>query len=167
MKKFLSILSILVLALLVTACGSDSSEKKSEKKEEKMETVTYVADISGAKLEATFSHVGDNLRKVDQKMAYPYAALGIENVTKLDDGMKKQLEEQVASQYAAYKDSKGASLETKFTDEALELTMSVDLYKADKDSVASLLGGTTDPKNVSLKETVKQFEAQGFKKKES
>ncbi|EAK9281771.1 YehR family protein [Listeria monocytogenes] len=167
MKKFLSILSILVLALLVTACGSDSSEKKSEKKEEKMETVTYVADISGAKLEATFSHVGDNLRKVDQKMVYPYAALGIENVTKLDDGMKKQLEEQVASQYAAYKDSKGASLETKFTDEALELTMSVDLYKADKDSVASLLGGTTDPKNVSLKETVKQFEAQGFKKKES
>ncbi|EAE1302637.1 YehR family protein [Listeria monocytogenes] len=167
MKKFLSILSILVLALLVTACGSDSSEKKSEKKEEKMETVTYVADISGAKLEATFSHVGDNLRKVDQKMAYPYAALGIGNVTKLDDGMKKQLEEQVASQYAAYKDSKGASLETKFTDEALELTMSVDLYKADKDSVASLLGGTTDPKNVSLKETVKQFEAQGFKKKES
>ncbi|EEP7574635.1 YehR family protein [Listeria monocytogenes] len=167
MKKFLSILSILVLALLVTACGSDSSEQKSEKKEEKMETVTYVADISGAKLEATFSHVGDNLRKVDQKMAYPYAALGIENVTKLDDGMKKQLEEQVASQYAAYKDSKGASLETKFTDEALELTMSVDLYKADKDSVASLLGGTTDPKNVSLKETVKQFEAQGFKKKES
>ncbi|EED2404864.1 YehR family protein [Listeria monocytogenes] len=167
MKKFLSILSILVLALLVTACGSDSSKKKSEKKEEKMETVTYVADISGAKLEATFSHVGDNLRKVDQKMAYPYAALGIENVTKLDDGMKKQLEEQVASQYAAYKDSKGASLETKFTDEALELTMSVDLYKADKDSVASLLGGTTDPKNVSLKETVKQFEAQGFKKKES
>ncbi|EMY5048747.1 YehR family protein [Listeria monocytogenes] len=167
MKKFLSILSILVLALLVTACGSDSSEKKSEKKEEKMETVTYVADISGAKLEATFSHVGDNLRKVDQKMTYPYAALGIENVTKLDDGMKKQLEEQVASQYAAYKDSKGASLETKFTDEALELTMSVDLYKADKDSVASLLGGTTDPKNVSLKETVKQFEVQGFKKKES
>ncbi|EAO7445244.1 DUF1307 domain-containing protein [Listeria monocytogenes] len=167
MKKFLSILSILVLALLVTACGSDSSEKKSEKKEEKMETVTYVADISGAKLEATFSHVGDNLRKVDQKMVYPYAALGIENVTKLDDGMKKQLEEQVASQYAAYKDSKGGSLETKFTDEALELTMSVDLYKADKDSVASLLGGTTDPKNVSLKETVKQFEAQGFKKKES
>ncbi|EAC8433553.1 YehR family protein [Listeria monocytogenes] len=167
MKKFLSILSILVLALLVTACGSDSSEKKSEKKEEKMETVTYVADISGAKLEATFSHVGDNLRKVDQKMVYPYAALGIENVTKLDDGMKKQLEEQVASQYSAYKDSKGASLETKFTDEALELTMSVDLYKADKDSVASLLGGTTDPKNVSLKETVKQFEAQGFKKKES
>ncbi|EAD2801226.1 YehR family protein [Listeria monocytogenes] len=167
MKKFLSILSILVLALLVTACGNDSSEKKSEKKEEKMETVTYVADISGAKLEATFSHVGDNLRKVDQKMVYPYAALGIENVTKLDDGMKKQLEEQVASQYAAYKDSKGASLETKFTDEALELTMSVDLYKADKDSVASLLGGTTDPKNVSLKETVKQFEAQGFKKKES
>lgn len=67
MKKFLSILSILVLALLVTACGSDSSEKKSEKKEEKMETVTYVADISGAKLEATFSHVGDNLRKVDTK----------------------------------------------------------------------------------------------------
>lgn len=42
--------------------------------------------------------------------------------------------------------------------------MSVDLYKADKDSVASLLGGTADPKNVSLKETVKQFEAQGFKK---
>ncbi|HAB7578227.1 TPA_asm: DUF1307 domain-containing protein [Listeria monocytogenes] len=45
--------------------------------------------------------------------------------------------------------------------------MSVGLYKADKDSVASSLGGTTDPKNVSLKETVKQFEAQGFKKKES
>ncbi|ALQ15391.1 MULTISPECIES: YehR family protein [Listeria] len=167
MKKFLSILSILVLALLVTACGSDSSEKKSEKKEEKMETVTYVADISGAKLEATFSHVGDNLRKVEQKMVYPYAALGIdsESLANLDDAMKKQLEEQVASQYSAYKDSKGASLETKFTDEALELTMSVDLYKADKDSVASLLGGTTDPKNVSLKETVKQFEAQGFKKK--
>ncbi|ENB7254322.1 YehR family protein [Listeria monocytogenes] len=167
MKKFLSILSILVLALLVTACGSDSSEKKSEKKEEKMETVTYVADISGAKLEATFSHVGDNLRKVDQKMVYPYATLGIdsESLANLDDAMKKQLEEQVASQYSAYKDSKGASLETKFTDEALELTMSVDLYKADKDSVASLLGGTTDPKNVSLKETVKQFEAQGFKKK--
>ncbi|EPS4400928.1 DUF1307 domain-containing protein [Listeria monocytogenes] len=167
MKKFLSILSILVLALLVTACGSESSEKKSVKKEEKMETVTYVADISGAKLEATFSHVGDNLRKVDQKMVYPYAALGIdsESLANLDDAMKKQLEEQVASQYSAYKDSKGASLETKFTDEALELTMSVDLYKADKDSVASLLGGTTDPKNVSLKETVKQFEAQGFKKK--
>ncbi|MBF2482597.1 YehR family protein [Listeria seeligeri] len=157
MKKFLSILSILVLALLVTACGSDSSEKKSEKKEEKMETVTYVADISGAKLEATFSHVGDNLRKVEQKMVYPFA--------NLDDAMKKQLEEQVASQYSAYKDSKGASLETKFTDEALELTMSVDLYKADKDSVASLLGGTTDPKNVRLKETVKHFEAQGCKKK--
>ncbi|EAC9077802.1 DUF1307 domain-containing protein [Listeria monocytogenes] len=165
MKKFLSILSILVLALLVTACGSDSSEKKSEKKEEKMETVTYVADISGAKLEATFSHVGDNLRKVDQKMVYPLTTLGLESGANLDDAMKKQLEEQVASQYSAYKESKGASLETKFTDEALELTMSVDLYKADKDSVASLLGGTTDPKNVSLKETVKQFEAQGFKKK--
>ncbi|EFR95146.1 YehR family protein [Listeria innocua] len=167
MKKFLSILSILVLALLVTACGSDSADKKSAKKEEKVETVTYVADISGAKLEATFSHVGDSLRKVDQKMIYPFSALGLEAGVKLDDAMKKQLEEQVASQYSAYKESKGASLETKFTDEALELTMSVDLYKADKDSVASLLGGTTDPKNVSLKETVKQFEAQGFKKKES
>ncbi|EGR8676444.1 YehR family protein [Listeria monocytogenes] len=167
MKKFLSILSILVLALLVTACGSDSSDKKSAKKEEKMETVTYIADINGAKLEATFSHVGDNLRKVDQKMVYPLTALGLESGANLDDATKKQLEEQVASQYSAYKESKGASLEMKFTDEALELTMSVDLYKADKDSVASLLGGTTDPKNVSLKETVKQFEAQGFKKKES
>ncbi|MBC1542764.1 YehR family protein [Listeria sp. FSL L7-0233] len=167
MKKFLSIISILVLALLVTACGSGSSEKASEKKEEKVETVTYVADLSGAKLEATFSHVGDNLRKVDQKMIYPFSALGLEAGVKLDDAMKKQLEEQVASQYSAYKDSKGASLETKFTDEALELTMSVDLYKADKDSVGSLLGGTTDPKNVSLKQTVEQFEAQGFKKKES
>ncbi|ECJ9747250.1 DUF1307 domain-containing protein [Listeria monocytogenes] len=167
MKKFLSILSILVLALLVTACGSDSADKKSAKKEREVETVTYVADISGAKLEATFSHIGDNLRKVDQKMIYPFSALGLEAGVKLDDAMKKQLEEQVASQYSSYKDGAGTSLETKFTDEALELTMSADLYKADEQAISSLLGGTTDPKNVSLKETVKQFEAQGFKKKES
>ncbi|MBC1741865.1 YehR family protein [Listeria welshimeri] len=160
MKKLLSLVGILLMALLVTACGNDQAAS-----DEKMEKDTYVADLQGAKLEATFSHVGDNVRKVDQKMVYPLAYLGLKEGAKVDDATKKQLEEQVTSQYKGYKDGKGTSLETKFTDDGMELNMSVDLYKADKDAVSSLLGGTTDPKNVSYKDTVEQFKAQGFTKK--
>ncbi|MBC1250750.1 YehR family protein [Listeria welshimeri] len=160
MKKLLSLVGVLLMALLVTACGNDKAAS-----DEKMEKDTYVADLQGAKLEATFSHVGDNVRKVDQKMVYPLDYLGLEEGVKVDDATKKQLEEQVTSQYKGYKDGKGTSLETKFTDDGMELNMSVDLYKADKDAVGSLLGGTTDPKNVSYKDTVEQFEAQGFTKK--
>ncbi|MBC1376396.1 YehR family protein [Listeria sp. FSL L7-0091] len=159
MKRILSGVGILLIALLVTACGNDKASN------EKVEKDTYVADLQGAQLEATFYHVDDNLRKVDQKMVYPLAYLGLEEGTKVDDATQKKLEEQVTSQYAGYKDSKGASLETKFTDKGMELTMSVDLYKADKKSVNSLLAGTTDPKNVSYKDTVSQFEAQGYTKK--
>lgn len=165
MKKFLSIVGVLLLALFITACGDGSNKKASEKKVEKE---TYVADKDGAKLEAIFSHVGDNLREVNQKMIYPFSALGFKDGAKLDDAMKKQLEEKVASQYSPYKDGEGTSLKTKFTGEALEITLSVDLYKADKQAIRSLLGGgATDPKDVSFEETVEQFKAQGFKKKES
>ncbi len=81
---------------------------------------------------------------------------------------KKKLTEQVEAQYSEYKDGEGTSLETKFTDDGLELTMTVDLYKADASAISSLLGGgSTDPKNISYKETIADFESQGFKKKES
>lgn len=161
MKKFLSLLSVLVLAVLVTACGNDTSKEKVEKD-------TYVAKIGGANLEATFSHVGDNLRKVDQTMVYPMSYLGYEDGEKLDDATKKQLTEQAESQYSEYKDGKGTSLKTEFTDEGLKMTMSVDLYKADKDQISSLIGGGTgNPKKISYKKTLDGFKIQGFKKKES
>ncbi|WP_267651030.1 DUF1307 domain-containing protein, partial [Listeria welshimeri] len=86
----LSLVGILLMALLVTACGNDQAAS-----DEKMEKDTYVADLQGAKLEATFSHVGDNVRKVDQKMVYPLDYLGLEEGVKVDDATKKQLEEQV------------------------------------------------------------------------
>ncbi|MBC1471006.1 DUF1307 domain-containing protein [Listeria seeligeri] len=161
MKKFLSLMVVLVLAAIVTACGNGASEEKVEKD-------TYVAEIGGANLEATFSHVDDNLRKVEQTMVYPMSYLGYEDGEKLDDATKKQLTEQVESQYSAYKDGKGTSLKTEFTDDGLKMTMSVDLYKADKDEISELIGGGTDnPKKLSYKETVADFKAQGFKKKES
>ncbi len=71
MKRVLSLVGVLLLALLVTGCGNSTSEEKVEKD-------TYVADIEGAQLEATFSHVGDNLRKVEQTMVYPMSYLGYE-----------------------------------------------------------------------------------------
>ncbi|EFS01417.1 putative secreted lipoprotein [Listeria seeligeri FSL N1-067] len=161
MKRVLSLVGVLLLALLVTGCGNSTSEEKVEKD-------TYVADIEGAQLEATFSHVGDNLRKVEQTMVYPMSYLGYEEGEKLDDATKKKLTEQVEAQYSEYKDGEGTSLETKFTDDGLELTMTVDLYKADASAISSLLGGgSTDPKNISYKETIADFESQGFKKKES
>ncbi|MBC6153255.1 YehR family protein [Listeria booriae] len=105
MKKLLSLVGILLMALLVTACGNDKAAS-----DEKMEKDTYVADLQGAKLEATFSHVGDNVRKVDQKMVYPLDYLGLEEGVKVDDATKKQLEEQVTSQYKGYKMVKGHRL---------------------------------------------------------
>ncbi|MBS9367125.1 hypothetical protein JL732_09435, partial [Listeria welshimeri] len=48
MKKLLSLVGILLMALLVTACGNDQAAS-----DEKMEKDTYVADLQGAKLEAT------------------------------------------------------------------------------------------------------------------
>lgn len=159
MKKILSLVSVLLLAIIVTACGKDASEEKVEKD-------TYVAEIQGAQLEATFSHAGDNLRKVEQKMVYPMSYLGYEDGEKLDDATKKQLTEQVESQYSEYKDGEGTSLKTEFTDNGLEMTMAVDLYKADKTAISSLIGGgTDDPKNISYKDTIADFESQGFEKK--
>ncbi|WP_088825943.1 DUF1307 domain-containing protein [Listeria goaensis] len=160
MKKILNFLTVLLVALALSACGSGDKKANLEKD-------TYVAEVSGANLEATFTHDGDKLKKVEQTMEYPLSYFGLAEGEKLDDATKKEYEEKAKEQYKEYEDGKGTSLKATFTDEALKLEMSIDLDKVDADKVGALLGGTTNPKNVSYKDTVEQFEAQGFKKKDA
>jgi uncharacterized lipoprotein YehR (DUF1307 family) len=156
MKKYLKVTIALLVVLVLGACGK-SEEKKAE-------TATYVAEISGAEMEAIFTHEGDTLTKVEQTMSYPYSYFGYEEGVELDDESKKALEEQVDSMYEAYKDGEGTSLDTEFGDSTLDIKMSIDLEKADPSAIGLAVSG--DTKNVSFEETVKDFESQGFTKKE-
>ncbi|EMG29415.1 lipoprotein [Listeria fleischmannii 1991] len=161
MKKILSFVIVVIAVLgVLTACGNN--EKKAN-----IEKDVYVLNLNGADLEATFHHDGDKLKKVGQKMTYPLSYFGVKEGEKLDDATKKNYEKQAKEQYKAYENGKGTSLKSEFTDEALTIEMFVDLEKADEAQISSLLQGTSDAKNVSYKETVSAFEAQGFKKKES
>lgn len=160
MKKFLHVVMGVVVMIVLAGCGGGS-----ESSESKATTDTYVAELAGAKLEATFTHADDKLLKVEQTMVYPYTYLGFEDASELDEDVKQQLVEQVEAQYDGYSDSEGTSLASEFTDDGLVLTMSIDLEKADSEAVSSLLGGTSDPKNISYKDTIEEFEANGFEKK--
>ncbi|MCB5955451.1 DUF1307 domain-containing protein [Enterococcus sp. CWB-B31] len=155
MKKYLKASIIMLLALFFTACGNGGGAKA--------ETSTYTVEIEGATMEAIFTHEGDKLIKVDQKMDYPYSYFGYEDGYFIDDETKEALEERVRSMYEAYEDGEGTSMDMKFTDTTLLLTMSVDLEKADASTLG--LAVSDDSDNVSFKKTVEDFEAQGFTKK--
>lgn len=144
----------LIITFGLAACGSSGSGKS--------ETATYAMEQDGLNLEATFTHVGDKLTKIDQTMEYPLSYFGVEG--ELTDEMKEQIEEQITSMYSEYDSGEGTSLKRNFTEDSLNIELSLDLEKADEAAISSLIVGSSSD-NISFEQTVADFEAQGFTKK--
>lgn len=155
MKKNGLLLGVVTLIITFGLAACSSSNSKSE-------TATYVMNQDEMNHEATFTHVGDKLTKVDQTMEYPLSYFGVED--ELTDEMKEQINEQITSQYGEYDGGEGTSLKTTFTEDALRIEMSLDLKKADNAAISSLIVGS-DSNNISFEQTVADFEAQGYTKK--
>lgn len=158
MKKIIVLLSVLTISLVVVACGNSAK---------KAETDTFISNENGAKMEVAFTHEGDKLKKVSQKMEYALSYFGIDEKKKLDEKTKKELEKNVATQFNEFKKgAKGLSLTTEFTKSSMVLKTTIDLNKIDSKTASSIIGGSSNSKNISYKDTVKEFEDRGFKKKD-
>lgn len=150
--KIVALFSALLIAL--TACGgSDAAE----------ETKTVLkGNIGGVESTITYYSINDEVTRQTTENVMPYSSL---NVTSADEA--RQLLDPMAESFQGID---GLQHGFEYRDDAVVETLSIDYSTADVEKIAELPGsdfsGNLESGKVSLKESLKAFEGQGYTKVE-
>lgn len=145
MKKITGFIAILVLALVLTACGS------------KEETRTFELEQPGVKVTITYTHKGDKATKQTAENLISYEEIGLESKEQAQGVFDPLVEE--------FEDIKGVTHEMKYSDTTATEKLTIDFTEADFDEINDLPGMMLDgdsSKGVSMKASAEMLEDQGF-----
>src|SRR5690625_1080561 len=149
MRKFLGVIALLSIVFIISACGA--SEK----------TTTYELKEDGLNSTIDYTHKGDEVVKQATKNTVAYEIYGFES--------KDEAESSLSPFTEVYEDLKGIDYSIDFQDEEFVEEITIDYTAVDYDQLEGIEGfefeGDTD-NGISLKETAKLIEAEGFKKVE-
>lgn len=146
MKKLTGLMSILLLAVILTACGSA--------------TKSFVIEQDGISVTTTYTHKGDTVTAQSTETTMSYEAVGIESKEEAESLDEELIEE--------FKDTNGVEMITNYKDKEATVTIKLDYTKISKEDFKKLTGEDFDgdlSKDVSLEETEKNMEKAGFKAK--
>lgn len=149
MRKFLGVIALLSIILVVSACGA--SEK----------TTTYELKEDGLESTIDYTHKGDEVVKQSTKNTVTYDVYGFTS--------KDEAESSLLPYTEVYEDLKGIEYNIEFNDDEFVEEITIDYTAVDFDQLEDIEGfefeGDTG-NGISLKETQKLIEAEGFKEVE-
>lgn len=147
MKKISSFLMVSMIIMVLAACGSEEK------------TVFEMKD-RGFTSEITYVSKGDKVKKQITKTTLNYSDLGLTS--------KDEVKEVIEQQENKLENVKGVKHSIDYKDDHLVENIEIDMEKIDFDVLNDLTGGEVgeDADYISLKESTKLIEQQGFTKKE-
>lgn len=147
MKKIASFLMVSMIIMVLAACGSEEK------------TVFEMKD-RGFTSEITYVSKGDKVKKQITKTTLNYSDLGLTS--------KDEVKEVIEQQENKLENVKGVKHSIDYKDDHLVENIEIDMEKIDFDVLNDLTGGEVgeDADYISLKESTKLIEQQGFTKKE-
>ena len=146
MKKMATSITVILFVLFLTACGNSEETKKFQLEQE------------GVVSTLVYTYEGDKVIKQSTENIVQYEQAGISS--------KEQAQEMFEPLAEQFKDIDGITHEMEFEDSQLVEKLTIDYETVDFDEIKSLPGmnftGDAD-KGVSMKESAKLIESQGFK----
>ena len=146
MKKSLSMITTLLLvAGMLAACGSE-------------ETTTFEQEKDGAQMTMDVTH-DDEVSEIKQTSTLNYEEIGAD---------KDQVKEAMEKQMESIKDKDGVDIDADYGDEELEQTVTITIADVDMDELQEIVGdsGDKDGDYVDFDKVKDSLEDQGFEEKE-
>ena len=151
------LVSLLVMATIVGGCSSSSSEKV---------TKTCEVDIMGIKEVMKVSATGDKVTKMESKLTMSLSTMGVDRDNLEGYDLNELLDETIKEMYGTL-NFKGVDISHEVKGDDVTIKMIINLEKADLKalSAAGLISSVDgkDVKSISMDESVKELEKQGYK----
>ncbi|MBQ6144949.1 MAG: DUF1307 domain-containing protein [Lactococcus sp.] len=151
MKKGLLSVIVIIGVFVLTACSMSAKEQK----------VSYEKEEKGVKIVLTYYAKGDKVTKQTSENIIPYSAMGVKSEEEAKELLKDVLK--------SYKDIKGVKDELTYGEDAVTEKVEIDYTVVDMKKAKELVGVSTDggdiSKGISLKNSIKLLEDQGYKEK--
>lgn len=150
MKKIIVLLSVIMLALIIAACGANEEET----------TRTFKSEEDGMFSQITLTYKGDKVIKQSTEFGMAYEAIGVSS--------KEEAEEMLGSVEEDEKDEEeiaGLTRESIFTDSDYSEKASVNFDEIDKkklDELYEFYLVLDSDNNVDFEETIANLEELGF-----
>lgn len=145
MRKVTSLITILILALVLTACGG------------KEETRTFESENPGVTTTITYTYKGDKVTKQTAENVISYEEVGL--------GSKEEAQEAFDPLVEQFQDIDGVTHKMDYTDSTATEQLTIDFSEADYEDIKSLPGmdleGDTN-KGVSMEKSAEILNNQGF-----
>jgi uncharacterized lipoprotein YehR (DUF1307 family) len=145
MRKKIAIIGVVLISLLLTACGGEE------------QTVKATQTINGIELELEYIAEGDRVKRQTAYNIMPYDAMGVTNA--------EEAEALLGETAAEFEGVNGLTHEIDYQDDQVVETLEVDFDEADIEELSTIPGMTftEDAGNgISLEESIKLLEEQGF-----
>lgn len=145
MKKITGIFSIIILALVLTACGSSEETRTFEFKDESSSMIV------------TYKSKDDKVLEQNIEFVTAYTNFGLNS--------KEEAEEFFDNVTKDYEDVEGITEELNFTDTEVNTNLTIDFEKVDLEEVKDLPGMNSDEdsvKGISMEGAAKQLTDEGF-----
>ncbi|MBC1969602.1 YehR family lipoprotein [Listeria marthii] len=146
LKKGTMVLFVMVMAVMLVACGG------------KEETKTYELSQNGATTKMTYTYVKDKVTKQTTENEMTYAALGFKNKEEAEKALKESSDK--------FQGVEGVKESIEYKDDKAIETLEIDYEKADAKELTKLPGFAASgdiEKGISMEESAKMLESQGFK----
>ncbi|MGO2940507.1 MAG: YehR family lipoprotein [Pseudolactococcus laudensis] len=151
MKKGLLSVIVIIGVFVLTACSMSAKEQK----------VSYEKEEKGVKIVLTYYAKGDKVTKQTSENIIPYSAMGVKSAEEPKERLKDVLK--------SYNDIKGVKDELTYGEDAITEKVEIDYTVVDMKKAKELVGASTDggdiSKGISLKNSIKLLEDQGYKEK--
>lgn len=147
MKKLIGFITLIVLAVFLTACGEDET------------TRTFEAEQNGIVTTLEYTAKGDKVTKQTSENVIQYDLAGIES--------KEQAQELFDPMIEQFQNIEGITHKLEYEDTKAIESLVIDYEAVDFDEIMGLPGMnfSEDPKNngISMEKSAEMLESQGFK----
>ncbi|PXD33717.1 hypothetical protein C9836_14805 [Listeria monocytogenes] len=146
LKKGTAVLFVMIMAVMLVACG------------DKEETKTYTLSQKGVDSKLTYTYKGDKVTKQTAENTMSYASLGVAS--------KEDAEKMLKATSDKFQGIDGLKEKIEYKDDKAIETLEVDYTKIsseDMNKIAGMSSNGDTSKGISMEESAKMLESQGYK----
>ncbi|ALU77449.1 TPA: YehR family lipoprotein [Listeria monocytogenes] len=146
LKKGTAVLFVMIMAVMLVACG------------DKEETKTYTLSQNGVDSKLTYTYKGDKVTKQTAENTMSYASLGVDS--------KEDAEKMLKATSDKFQGIDGLKEKIEYKDDKAIETLEVDYTKISSEDMNKIPGMSSNgdtSKGISMEESAKMLESQGYK----
>ncbi|EHP2906788.1 TPA: YehR family lipoprotein [Listeria monocytogenes] len=147
LKKSTAVLFVMVMAMMLVACGG----------EEETKTKTYELSKNGTESKLTYTCKGDNVIKQTDEYTMPYTALGVSSKAEAEKFFKEIIDK--------LQNIDGLTVKVEYKDDKAIETLEIDYTKISSENIKGIPGLTMSgdtSKGISMKASEKLLKARGY-----